>query len=138
VKCLVGYVLQMDEIKQTVKILYLRLKWPWKPWDIPGKRHGRNKLWLHKEWQKIKRTTKEVQRKFNKMNANRTTHSVCGWKPSSNFGRIILEKSKRVIPRSSFIFRHWHGIFLFSKASRPALGPTQPYIQWVLAFITQG
>jgi hypothetical protein len=40
---------------------------------------------------KIKRNAKEVQRKFNMMNANKTTHFVCGWKMSSNFGRIILE-----------------------------------------------
>jgi hypothetical protein len=72
------------------------------------------------------------------MNANGTTHFVCGWKLSSNFGRIILEKSRLVIPRSWFIFRNWQGIFLFSKATTTALGPNQPSAQWVLTFITQG
>jgi hypothetical protein len=33
------------------------------------------------------------------MKAHRTTHFVCGWKLSLNFGRIILEKSKLVIQR---------------------------------------
>ena len=132
------YALKIDEIKQTFKIVYLRLRWPWIPWDIPGKEHGRNKLWLHKEWGKIKRNAKEVQRKFNMMNVNRITHFVCGWKLSSNFGRIILEKSRLVIPRSRSIFRNWQGIFLFSKEIRTSLVPTQPSIQWVLAFITQG
>jgi hypothetical protein len=30
-----------------------------------------------------------------------------------------------------FESRQWLGIFLFTAASRPALGPTQPPIQWV-------
>jgi len=134
----IKYALKIDEIKQTLKILYLRLRWPRTPWDIPGKKHGRNKLWLHKEWGEIKRNAKEVERKINMLNANRTMHFACGWKLSSNFGRIILEKSRLVIPRSRFTFRNGQWIVLFSKAIRTSLGPTQPSIQWVLAFITQG
>jgi len=57
----IKYALQIDEIKQTVKILYLRLRWPLIPWDIPGKEHGRNKLWLHKERGKIKGTRKMLK-----------------------------------------------------------------------------
>jgi len=87
---------------------------------------------------KINRNAKEVQRKFNMMNANRTTHFVCVWKLSSNFGRIILEKSRLVIPRSRFIFRNWQGIFLFSKATRTSLGPIEPSIQCVLVALTRG
>jgi hypothetical protein len=37
------------------------------------------------------RNAKDVQRKFNMMNANRTKHFVCGRKLSSKFGWIILE-----------------------------------------------
>jgi hypothetical protein len=37
-------------------------------------------------------------------------------------------------------FRSWqeHGIFLFSKTSRPALGPTQPPSQWILGSLSPG
>jgi hypothetical protein len=39
-------------------------------------------------------------------------------------------------------FWHFHtkglGIFLFTTASRPALGPTQPPIQWVLRALSPG
>jgi len=30
------------------------------------------------------------------------------------------------------------GLFLFTTTSRPALGPTQPLIQWVLGLLTWG
>jgi hypothetical protein len=38
------------------------------------------------------------------------------------------------------VFDFWRGlgIFLFTTASRPALGPTQLPIQWVLAFLSPG
>jgi len=51
------------------------------------------------------------------MNANRKTHFIYGRKLSSNFGRIILEKSRLVIPRLRVIFWNWQGIFLFSNAT---------------------
>jgi hypothetical protein len=34
--------------------------------------------------------------------------------------------------RSEFDFRQKLGIFLYATASKPALGPTQPPIQWIL------
>jgi hypothetical protein len=40
--------------------------------------------------------------------------------------------------RSGFDSRQGMGIFLFTTASRPALGPTQPPIQWVSGFISPG
>jgi hypothetical protein len=37
-----------------------------------------------------------------------------------------------------FESRQEQAIFLFSKASRPGLGPTQPSIQWVAGFSQRG
>jgi len=37
-----------------------------------------------------------------------------------------------------FDFRRWLGIFLLDTMSRPARGPTQPSIQWVLVALFLG
>jgi hypothetical protein len=37
-----------------------------------------------------------------------------------------------------FEFRQGQEIFVFSKTSRPSLGPTQPPIQWVPGFFLRG
>jgi hypothetical protein len=37
-----------------------------------------------------------------------------------------------------FASRQWLGIFLFTTASRPALGPTQPPVQWAPGALSLG
>jgi hypothetical protein len=50
----------------------------------------------------------------------------------------IICFSRTLLRGDNYIFLYSQGIFLFSTASRPALGPTQPTIQWVPGAISLG
>jgi len=43
-----------------------------------------------------------------------------------------------VVDNLGFEPQHGKEIFLFYKTTRPALGPTQPHIQWVPEFFEEG
>jgi hypothetical protein len=45
--------------------------------------------------------------------------------------KVLHEHSREGLDDRVFVFQQKLGIFLFTTASRPALGPTQPPIQWV-------
>jgi hypothetical protein len=51
------------------------------------------------------------------------------------FGYTLYGLDDRVL---GFDSRRWLGIFLFTTASRTALGPTQPPIQWVPGVLSLG
>jgi hypothetical protein len=57
------------------------------------------------------------------------------WRSSSTHSGIALSYGLDV---RGFESRQWLGIVLFTTASRPALGPTQPPIEWVSGVTSLG
>jgi hypothetical protein len=71
---------------------------------------------------------------------------ICSSKRHMKNASFILHNKEHILPNATdwtigvlgFDSRRGLGIFLFTTASRTALGPTQPPIQWVLGALSLG